>query len=114
MNTHDFNKAFSYWFDTCKELYESDSRKKLGYSLRWEEGRRYRKVISCTGNQHSVWAFVDKTNADILKPAHWKRPAKGYRGNLYDPDSGLRYITWTGPMYMETIKDMDKKDKDEQ
>tara|TARA_Y100000004_G_scaffold127727_2_gene143802 strand:+ start:584 stop:925 length:342 start_codon:yes stop_codon:yes gene_type:complete len=110
MDSADFEKAFLYWFHACRDLYESDGRKDLGYTLYWKDGRKYRKVIANTGNQRSVWAFIDKTNADILKPASWHTPAKGYRGNLYDPDSGLRYISWTGPMYMSGIQTKDKED----
>ena len=32
----------------------------------------------------SAFAFVDTQTGDLLKPAGWKAPAKGARGNLYD------------------------------
>lgn len=49
------------------------------------KGRRYMKV--CRGG--SVYAFVDTTNGDVLKPASWKAPAKHARGNIFADDNGL-------------------------
>lgn len=43
---------------------------------------------------------------DVMKPANYKRPAKGARGNIFDQHNGLRgrsgrLIEWTGPEYMK-------------
>jgi hypothetical protein len=37
------------------------------------------------GKARSIHAFVDKETGDIYKPAGWKAPAKGSRGNITDP-----------------------------
>lgn len=34
-------------------------------------------------NQRSVAAFIDN-DGNILKPASWKAPAKGIRGNIFN------------------------------
>ena len=66
-------------------------------------GRRYVKVITTNQGgegQRSVWAFIDKTNGDVLKPASWAAPAKHARGNIYNADNGLGNVSWTGPNYL--------------
>jgi hypothetical protein len=69
--------------------------------LRFEEGRKYIKVL--TGN--SVWGFVvavddDKKfrKGDILKAAGYNAPARNApRGNILDGGYSIR---WTGPNYL--------------
>jgi hypothetical protein len=39
------------------------------------------------------------TNGDVLKPASWKAPAKGARGNIFDEHNGLNRMTEYGPEY---------------
>jgi hypothetical protein len=51
-------------------------------------GKRYVRIVRACPHR-SVYAFVDKTNGDILMPASWKAPAKHARGNVTDP------ATWT-------------------
>ena len=110
----DFDIAFTTWYDKCREMVQLGSRggTHCGYDLLHEEGRRYVKLFMDTGDRHTCWAFVDKTNGDILKSASWKAPAKGYRGNLYDEDSGMRYMQWTGPMYIDHINAIDDMNQD--
>lgn len=56
-----------------------------------EKGRKYHRVVQDTRNketgemfnQRSVAAFLDN-DGNILKPAGWKGPAKGVRGNIFD------------------------------
>ena len=70
------------------------------------KGRRYDKIVSTdTLDKPSsrVWAFVDKTNGDILKSEGWKKPAKHARGNIYEEDRML-FVNHSGPAYMDTIK----------
>ena len=69
-------------------------------TLRYEEGRKYIKVI--TGN--SVWGFIMKSDdkkfkaGDILKAASWAAPARNAaRGNILE---GGYTIQWTGPLYL--------------
>lgn len=71
--------------------------------LSTSKGRRYVKVITTNNGgegQRSVWAFIDKTNGDVLKPAGWAAPAKHARGNIYNSDNGLGNVSWTGPAYL--------------
>lgn len=65
-------------------------------------GRRYIRIVENynDSDQRSVYAFIDRTNGDLLKPETWKAPAKHARGNLYDRS------TWTcaGPYGMAYLK----------
>jgi hypothetical protein len=107
-----FQGPFEKWFKQCDSLYQDGRRKKLGYHLNYKFGRKYIKVLSSTGNQTGTWAFVELETGNIYKPAGWRKPAKHARGNIFDKDGGMKYMQWTGPMYMETIKKMNKKTED--
>jgi hypothetical protein len=107
-----FQCAFEKWFKQCDGLYQDDRRKKLGYHLDYKFGRKYIKVLNNTGNQTGAWAFVELETGNIYKPADWRKPAKHARGNIFDKDGGMKYMQWTGPMYMGTIKEMNKKTED--
>ena len=52
-------------------------------------GRKYAKLLAGS----SVFAFVDLTNGDVLKPAGWAAPAKHARGNVLSDQNGLEAIT---------------------
>ena len=72
-----------------------------------KKGRRYEKIVSTDTLERPstrVWAFIDKTNGDVLMSASWRAPAKHARGNLMDEFDGLQFIQWTGPMYLDTIR----------
>lgn len=62
-----------------------------------QEGRKFIKVIK----DNSVYAFIDKTNGDVLMPASWRAPAKHARGNIFNPDNGL---DCTGPYGIAYLK----------
>ena len=79
----------------------------------WDEkltvhkGSRYDKIVQekiGEGTNRRVWAFIDKTNGNILKPEGWKKPAKHARGNIYEEDRML-FVSHVGPAYMDTIKE---------
>jgi hypothetical protein len=53
--------------------------------IEYTNGRRYIKII----RDRSVYAFVDKTNGNILKPASWSSPAKHARGNIFNEENGM-------------------------
>ena len=76
----------------------------------FDEKTRYAKVY-CNENdskQGSIFAFIDMTNGDILKPASAKIPAKGARGNVFDDDYGTQYSTVYGPAYAADMKKFKK------
>ncbi len=66
--------------------------KGLNNVYEYTESQKYYKVILTNngGNgQKSVFAFIDKINGDIYKPASWNTPAKGVRGNIFDKNKPL-------------------------
>lgn len=64
-----------------------------------EVGRRYIRIVcASTPSSRSAWAFVDRTNGDILKPDGWKRPAKHARGNILSGD--VQGVSGYGPAYI--------------
>lgn len=46
--------------------------------MSYSQGRKYIKIIRGS----SVYAFINRENGDIMKPASWKAPAKHARGNI--------------------------------
>jgi hypothetical protein len=70
--------------------------------LEVKTGSRYTKLIrrDTVGSSACVFAFVDNTNGDVLKPASFKAPAKHARGNIFDEANGLANMNWTGPCYL--------------
>lgn len=57
---------------------------KTEYTYTVDELRKYFKIVG----HGSVVAFVDKVTGDIYKPASWKVPAKGIRGNVNSAENG--------------------------
>lgn len=100
-----FWNIFPVWYDDLvKRAYASyddmgyikdkttEEKRKL-YSLSFEEGRRYVKLIH-RGSQNSVFGFVDKETGAVLKAASWKAPATNFsRGHITKP---LDQVRWTG------------------
>lgn len=71
-----------------------------------KEGDRYVRLSKgVPGDKYggSAHSFVDKTNGDILKPASYKTPAKGARGNVFDKDSTNAASAY-GAKYMRDLK----------
>lgn len=67
-------------------------------------GRRYAKIVEGKEQRgRRVWAFIDLSNGDVLRPHGWDAPAEGARGNLFDRWQGLRFLDWTGPFYLEQV-----------
>lgn len=53
------------------------------YSIHFEQGKKYIRVVKTTGGQRSVHSFVEIENGDVWKAASWKTPAKNTpRGNI--------------------------------
>lgn len=64
------------------------------------KGKRYYKVVR-HDSQICVFAFIDSSNGNILKPASWNAPAKHARGNVFDDNFGLARTTVYGPEYLK-------------
>jgi hypothetical protein len=64
------------------------------YTITFEEGKKYIRVVKSTGSQRSVHSFIEIENGDIWKAASWKVPAKNKpRGNLNNLTP--RVCSWT-------------------
>lgn len=86
--------------DYCTNLSNEDMIARFNENLRYEEGRKYIKVIT----NNSVWGFIMKADdkkfkaGDILKAASWSAPARNAaRGNIF---ADAYMIRWTGPLYL--------------
>jgi hypothetical protein len=90
----DTSAAFKTALD--KFVVEAQALCDLDHDTRWPtlerevlevdpKGRRYVRIwkTRAVGGGRYAYCFVDTTNGDVLKPATWKAPAKGYRGNIY-------------------------------
>lgn len=51
-----------------------------------EPATKYARIVLAQGSSRSAYGFIDQTTGDLLKSAGWKAPAKGKRGNIFDPD----------------------------
>ena len=86
------------WLGGAQEIVSGERR---DCNLSLVDGRRYIKIVAHISiHSSSVFAFIDKTNGDILKPATWKAPAKHARGNLFDASSGLGGVGAYGIAYL--------------
>lgn len=73
------------------------------------EGERYIKISRLSENVdpvthrpivNSAFAFIDRTNGDVLMAASWRAPAKHARGNILAPDNGLPCVGPYGIAYL--------------
>lgn len=71
------------------EYYASTFPNNTVPKLSAEPGKRYVRVVRHDGVGRSAHCFVDTTNGNVLKPAGWKGPAKGARGNIYSEKLGV-------------------------
>lgn len=98
-----FDQAFNLFLLKCQILigdhYMTSFPSLTVPNLEPEEGLRYIRIWSNDGNGRNAYAFIDKTNGDILKPATWKAPAKHARGNIYAADA-MSQMSSYGPAYL--------------
>ena len=102
----EIKKDYVRWTYQCAKGELSETNKKMianfEEGVRFEEGRKYIKVLTDT----SVWGFIvavedDKkfNKGDILMPASYNSPARNKaRGNVFDLEN---YATrWVGANYL--------------
>lgn len=109
----EFQAKFESWFAACqkkrKDYYASEYpalTEITSYDLEAEDRARYIRIAAreysrSTGERitSSAWAFIDKSNGDVLKADSATRPAKGARGNIFDEHNGMQRIGVYGPAY---------------
>ncbi len=62
-------------------------------------GRKYKRIVTESHSQKSVWGFIEVETGDIYKAAGWKGPAKHVRGNIATGVYGRHYNHF-GPRYL--------------
>lgn len=101
MKNNNFETALSTFLKGAQKIitdtFTRDFSKSTPAKLTSKAGHKFVKIISDGG---SAWAFVNKENGDVLKPASWSAPAKHARGNIFDDANGLGSVSWTGPVYL--------------
>ena len=83
--------------DYIKEISEAKTKewKAFGYDMtkvptyKFEEGKRFYKIIVTSFGSNSVHCFVEKSTGDIYKAATWSTPAKKVRGNINSENKPL-------------------------
>lgn len=109
----EFQAKFDSWFSACdKKRTDYYSFEYPGlvettdYVLEAQDRARYIRIVAVeysrsTGERitSSAWAFIDKSNGDVLKADSATRPAKGARGNIFDEHNGMHRIGVYGPAY---------------
>jgi len=108
---HPDNTAFLSWLAACNKLRDDYIAKQFPNNpkdvLVASIGSRYIRIEQISLQRDalnkpvrcSAWAFIDRTTGDVLKAASFKTPAKGSRGNIFNPDNGMTRITPYGPAY---------------
>jgi hypothetical protein len=103
---------FLSWFESCRKGYEAYLKTYFPSidpeTLEAFFGPRYVAIRNVkrypTGHPQagmvsfcSAWAFIDRTNGDVLKVASYRAPAKGVRGNIFDESNGMVMVGPYGP-----------------
>lgn len=95
---NDLNTALNAYANHLRSTYGNDPE---NYTVEFDEGSKYIKVISvCRGSRSSHSFIVVKPDAkfkfgDILKAASWKAPAKNFaRGNVLE--GTFKNTRWCG------------------
>ena len=102
----DFGVAFIAFLDAAQQkvaddyaVWSKNSTRPMGDGPKLDimSGPRYIRIVSVQHDQRSAFAFIDKTNGDVLYAASWKAPARNFaRGNIFDEHRGVGRIRWTG------------------
>ena len=102
-----FNVAVDNWLQTCNQKLEAYNKAAFPNTPLLQQdklvadfGPRYVKIRVIGPANNAVWAFIDRTNGDIFKPASFRTPAKGARGNIFDEAKGMSQMGPYGPAYI--------------
>ncbi len=105
MAEHDLDIALTMYADhLTKDYFKrwNDTEIEGKYSVTFERGRKFMKVLMSSWGQASVHSFIciqphgKFQFGDILKAASWAAPAKNFaRGNVLDTNSYTNH-RWTG------------------
>lgn len=115
-----FNSAINDFLDYCDKMRElwynklSPSKdSKWFHKIFVVNGSKYVKLVSAADifekykqvkdsdfHSKSAWAFIDKSNGDILKPASFSAPAKHTRANIYKKETWGNVGVF-GPAYLK-------------
>ena len=86
MTEHDFNGALAAFLDT---LNAADLGAGKVIDRPGTASRKY-IPIDYADRGYGVYCFVESPSGDILKAETYKKPAKGKRGNIFEPETYLR------------------------
>lgn len=84
------------------DIYKKQYSNLKSPEITFKKGGRYIKIIKTerSGSGTSVHSFIDAKEGpefgNIYKPASWKAPAKGARGNVFSTQNGLEAIGKSG------------------
>lgn len=117
----DFQTAFNDFLKYCKGLLSTHYSKMDKKEYKWHFvlepmiGGKYIRLVKgdiilddgvpppkslSNFTSRSAWAFIDKSNGDVFKPASWAAPAAKARANIYDKGT-WNNVTSAGPNYLK-------------
>lgn len=105
-NTIDLNDRIELFLKLLGEMYAEHFRIN---KFQWEPpvfirqtGPKYIRIVLTERGTNSVYCFIDRSNGDILKSDGWKKPAKGARGSIYNPncDVGVKATVYGSGLYL--------------
>lgn len=101
-----FESTFQSWLAKCQEIINNHYALNLTNLtppiLTIKQGSKFIKIVSVDAGRTSgsAWAFINKENGDVMKPATFKAPAKHSRGNIFDENNGMAGVSPYGPAYL--------------
>ena len=101
MNQVTFDEQVKLFVQKLQDLYNADYAKHYSAivvpTISTSYGQKYVKILC----DNSAYCFIDRSNGDLLKTASWRGPAKGARGNIFNPncDVGNKANVHGGGLY---------------
>ena len=107
-----YDRAMKKMLDFMKKSAYQQYKKSFDNQIKndtWEyptllkKGKTYDKIVTVRNNDpktaQSAEFFVNRETGDIYKPAGFNAPAKGIRGNIFEPKTYARYDIHGGWLY---------------